>query len=413
MQQQFSRPHKVEGEGLGNLLSIAGGAALGVRPFYPFAFFGWPSTWFPLDERFSEYRIINPWRLRRTLKFLWNITVPSIPRNPPVFGPPLVNGLFWQPSVILQRPDHNGSYTSFPDEAWFYINGVMTNDSVAQLNSAQLAQLFHRPITMIWNATDSVPIDLVECALGKQWYWNVEPAVVGFPPLYDALRDDNKKRVVVIAHSQGTIILANILQLLQEVGPARAEAAVEAYAPPEIVFPDETDIKPGDFDPLSDDHLKKLEIYLFANCANKMAYLKEPPVGERPVPWIESYGNEFDIVARLGMFAPHAAEHGIQLAGPMYQHNGKWGHLFGAHYLHPIEDYQRSGRKQGGSGTSDPFVLLNPDAPHCSSPRLFDYINGGSPSNKIHLSADSEMAATGAKSLVNGRKTSRHETVGA
>ena len=116
--------------------------------------------------------------------------------------------------MILQRPDHNGSYTAFPDEAWFFVNGIMTNDSVAQINSAYLAYLFHRPLTMIQNSTDSLWIDLFESAVGKEWYRVVEPAVKALPPIYDTLKSPHKQRVVVICHSQGTIIMSVVLRLL-------------------------------------------------------------------------------------------------------------------------------------------------------------------------------------------------------
>ncbi len=225
--------------------------------------------------------------------------------------------------------------------------------------------------------------------MGKQSSWNVEPAVVAFPLLYDALKDPRKSRVVVIAHSQGTIIMANVLRLLKGVykGPRpetgerglMEELMPSGYAPPEFVYPDHTRVDLGDFAPLYDDELAKLEVYLFANCANQMPYLRGPESDLPPLPWIESYGNECDIVARLGMLAPHACEHGIELAGPMYQHDSAWGHLLGAHYLSPLATHQRRGRKRGGRNNADPFVLRNPDAPHFEWPRLFDYINGGSP----------------------------------
>ena len=151
-----------------------------------------PWTWLPPHNRYSEFKIIDLWRPGRTAKFLANTWIPSIPRTPPSFGPPFLNDLFWQPTVILQRPDHNGSYTTFPDEAWFFVNGIMTNDSVAQINSAYLAHLFHRPLTMIQNSTDSLWADLFECALGKEWYRVVEPAIKAFPPIYDALKSPHK-----------------------------------------------------------------------------------------------------------------------------------------------------------------------------------------------------------------------------
>ena len=73
---------------------------------------------------------------------------------------------------------------------------------------------------MIQNSTDSLWVDLFECALGKEWYRVVEPAIKAFPPIYDALKSPHKQRVVVICHSQGTIIMATVLRLLAELTPA-------------------------------------------------------------------------------------------------------------------------------------------------------------------------------------------------
>lgn len=101
---------------------------------------------------------------------------PIHPAHAAPFGPPLLNDLFWQPTVILQRPDHIGSYTSFLDESWFLINGIMTNDAVAQINAAYVSYLFHRPVTLVQNSTDSFVVDMIQCMLGKEWYRTTEPA---------------------------------------------------------------------------------------------------------------------------------------------------------------------------------------------------------------------------------------------
>ena len=349
------------------LLGIALDALRIVPPLYASSIFGLPWTWLPPFSRYSEFKIIDLWRLRRTVRFLVNTWIPSIPRTPPSFGPPCLNGLFWQPTVILQRPDHNGSYTTFPDEAWLFVNGIMTNDSVAQINTAYLAQLFHRSLTMIQNSTDSLWADLFECALGKEWYRVVEPAIKAFPPIYDALKSTHKQRVVVICHSQGTIIMSTVLRLLAGLAPAemrppRLAAAMEPvqapapasearglfeeaprYAPPEFVYPDQEPIDPDDFEPLTGAELAKLEVYCFANCANTMPYIGA--WDGRPVPWIENFGNERDIVARLGMLAPRADHWCIDIAGPRYEHRGAWGHMLNEHYLAAIERYQKSGRR--------------------------------------------------------------------
>ncbi|MCO5190720.1 MAG: hypothetical protein M9928_04145 [Anaerolineae bacterium] len=364
--------------------------ALRIRPpRYAKSILGAPGTWVPPYRRYSEFSILNLWRPMRTANFLFNITVPALPIKPPPFGPPVLNNLFWKPTVILHRPDHNGDTTTFPDEAWFFINGMMTDDHVAQINAAYLSHLFHRPITIIQNSTDSGLVDFLQCMVGKEWQRMTEPAIVAFPPIYDALKSRHKQRVVVIAHSQGTIILANVLRMLYSLTPLPrigGEVGFESllgFAGAEFVWPDQSEIRPKDFDPLTVDELARLEVYSFATCANNMPY--HTWLDERsPVPWIEHFGNEYDIVARLGMLAPDDKQWDIKIEGLRYVHRSKWGHLLNEHYLFPIADYQKDGRKREGIGCATPFTLVNAEAPYGEAmPRLFSYINGG-PKNSVH-----------------------------
>jgi len=314
--------------------------------------------------------------------------------------------------MILHRPDHNQDYTTFPKEAWFFINGIMTNDSVAQLNAAYLSDLFHRPITIIQNTTQSLLIDLGECAFGKVWKneWRdvKEASAKAFPPIYDALKSPDKGKVVVIAHSQGTIIMSVILEMLkyktksasgfhnQTVPVASPEQIVaqsgqlpfvpmEAMiAEPEIVFPYEGIMDPADFDFLTVDELSKLEIYCFANCANTMTYFPGLMPNGRPGPWIENYGNEFDIVARLGMLAPDQRGKGIRIDGPVYMKQNAWGHMLNEHYLKEIERAQRVRLNKGGHGKQPfaPYQQIKPDPQsELMPPRLYAYINGGTPND--------------------------------
>jgi hypothetical protein len=367
--------------------------ALRIRPpRYIASLLGNPCSWLPPYRRFSEYTALNPWRPLRTAKTLFNWSVPSLPLAPPPLGPELIKALFYQPSVVLQRPDHVSSYTSFPEEHWFFINGILTNDVVAQLNSACLAQLFHRPVTMIQNSTDSLGIDLLQCALGKQWRHMTEPAIVAFPVIYDALVNPHKSRVVVVAHSQGTIILANVLAWLYSVVEAQEQPGeavgrqprakmlrAGGYAPWEIVYPDRSRLDLDDFDRLSLADLRKLEVYCFATCANTMPHFMPAQADSPALPRIEHFANEHDIVARLGMLAPEPTRHEIRIEGPMYVQPKTWGHLLNEHHLFEIERLQRRGRKKGGAGGACPFVLKKGSAPAETTPRLYDYINGGVP----------------------------------
>jgi hypothetical protein len=387
------------------LLGVARDAVTLNPPNYINSIFGPVKDWIPPYDGYSEFTILNLWRLRRTIKYLVNTGIPSVPFNPPPFGPPLLNNIFWHPTVILQRPDHNGNYTTFPHESWFFINGIMTNDSLAQLNAAYLSYLFHRPITLIQNSTDSFWIDLLECAIGKNWNRMTEPAIKSFPPIYDALKNKGKKRVVIIAHSQGTIIMAHVLKWLKSKvtlpGEKKTAAvtqrvdnplecdlksnivAVEPahfYTPaePVFVYPDQEKLNLQHFAPLTEQELAKLEIYCFANCAKEMTFYSQEENGKPPTPWIENFGNENDIVARLGMLAPRPDHWGVDIHGPCYMHRNACGHFLNIHYLLAIQECQKEGRKQGGRGNPDPYELLNPeDFPNVLAPRLFDYLNGG------------------------------------
>lgn len=348
---------------------------------------GPPWTWIPPYERYSELKILDLWRLRRTIRFLVNTNIPSLPMTPPAFGPPLIENLFWHPTLVLQRPDHHGSFTSFPDEHWFFINGVLTDDNVAQINAAYLAYLFHRPITLIQNSTDALLIDLLQCFLGRAWHHPTEPLRVAFPAIYDALVNPHKRRVVVVCHSQGAIVMANVLRWLRraitqnEEGPSALEtgAPTADRAGPEPVYPDDVPLDIEEFDRITRQDLDKLEVYAFATCAQTFLH-PGPKDSPMPPPWIEHFGNENDVVARLGMLAPRPAEWGIRIQGLRYVAPGRWGHLLNAHYLTPIRNWQKHGHRRGGRGTSKPFKLVNGDEDGgAAQPRLFAYINGGSP----------------------------------
>lgn len=350
-------------------------------------------TWFPPHDRYSEFKILDLWQLRRTIRFLVNTNIPTLPIRPLPFGPPLIENLFWNPSRILQRPDHNGSYTTFPDEHWFFINGILTDDNVAQMNAAYLAYLFHRPITLIQNSTDAVLVDLLQCALGRTWHHPTEPLEVAFPNIYDALIDPHRRRVVVVCHSQGTIIMANVLDWLRKAvrqnerrdRPELRSADVLPYRPagPMPIEPEEIPLRLEDFDLIRSEHLSKLEVYAFATCAQEMLcrdrWSSDAASNSPPPPWIEHFGNQNDIVARLGMLAPRPERWNIRIDGRRYESRGAWGHLLNAHYLTPIRKVQKSGHRKGGAGTPAPYAPIDGESYPDAVPRLYGYLNGGSP----------------------------------
>ena len=96
---------------------------------------------------------------------------------------------------------------------------------------------------------------------------------------------------------------------------------------------------------------------------------------QRELPRIESYGNEHDLVARLGMLAPDQSD--IQIAGPRFRHDGAWGHLLNAHYLRAIDEAHRRPSDAGDArNEAAPYVPIEGTAPPEAVPSLFRYLGG-------------------------------------
>jgi hypothetical protein len=118
----------------------------------------------------------------------------------------------------------------------------------------------------------------------------------------------------------------------------------------------------------------KLELYCFANSATSMepfVTLHTPP---HHAPWIESYGNEYDMIAKLGLLAPPHGIGSARIAGDRYRRSGAWGHLFHAHYLVPmLKDL---------AGATQPGNELEPFHTNLRlRPRLWEYVGGNTPAS--------------------------------
>jgi hypothetical protein len=133
-------------------------------------------------------------------------------------------------------------------------------------------------------------------------------------------------------------------------------------------------VNPRRLKPVTPTELAKLEVYCFANCASEMNYIDR----DLKLPKIESFGNEHDLVARLGMLAPDPDDCDIKIAGPRFRHDGAWGHLLNAHYLIDIDKEQRQrSDRAGGSSDIAPYVLIEGTALAGTVPHLFRYLDGG------------------------------------
>jgi len=324
-------------------------------------------------SRYSEYELV--WRLPR---YLADVVVPSLPGKPPPWLGPPFSWLFFHRAGELSPPEGGSPTNETAGEQWFFINGILTNRDVARMNAAYLAELFGRPIRILWNSTDGAGLDLLECASEKLGARDAD-VDMAFHPLLDAITDPMNKRVVLIAHSQGTLIAAVVLRLMRAVyertmagtpGELSSEDrdAVRRHAAREGLT-----VRSERLKPTGPEDLARFEVYCFANCATEMKYIDS----DLGLPRIESFGNEHDLVARLGMLAPHPEKRQIEISGPRFRHNGAWGHLLSAHYLVDIDRAHRQHEpRPGASRGAAPYVLIEGTAPAGTVPHLFGYLHG-------------------------------------
>jgi hypothetical protein len=295
--------------------------------------------------------------------------------------------LLGHPSGPRALPDHELRALR-PDERWFFMNGVCSDLRMAELNRAELGRFSGRPIQLLYNATDGVLLDLFECAVGKTLDAVTDAVVANFAPLAHALCEPEITRVVLVCHSQGTIISSVMLKLLQQtllphvppvplVGTARPSAERRVANALLDERPEHEDFNAA-VRRLGSEHpdvLDKLELYCFANCASSMEPFHSVGAPLRRVPFIESYGNEYDAVARLGVLAAARGIGGTNVDGDRYYVRGAWGHFLNAHYLAPM--YTAMARPEARPG--EPGVYSPFPSNLRRVPRFWGYAGGAQP----------------------------------
>jgi len=300
------------------------------------------------------------------------------------FSFPGARGQLGHPSGPCPLPP--GGPRPFPDERWFFINGVCSDLRIAEMNRHELSRFTGRQVELLYNATDGFVVDLVECAVGRTFDAVTEAVVANFPPLAEALCDGSVNRVVLVGHSQGTIISSVMLKIVQEallrdppvplVGTARPSS--ERQLARTIVAGTKDAAFRAAFSALAahpTELVGKLELYCFANCATSMAPFFALGKPARRAPFIESYGNENDVVARLGVLAAPRGVGGTRIEGERYYVKDAWGHFLNAHYLGPM--YEAMGAPAQPHGAPRAYTPFPGNLGQ--RPRLWEYAHGGTP----------------------------------
>ena len=369
-------------------------------PDYVRSVLGNPDSWSTDTCPPTELQLAEVREWSKGLPALAHILIPAVPWEPRDLKFPFSDLLF-RPSVVFRYPAVADVTSPTPKERWFFINGICTDHNVVILNARYLHRIFKRPLTVIHNFTRGIVPDLAACAVGKEWEHVTESAAEAFPHIYAALKSTTWERVILLGHSQGTILSAVVLALLEELyAPSRARLAAQVVVSSERTVarklakrwnfersmrgPANGDAQSASLpsfpwpgyghrqpEQVTLEELRKLEIYCFANCASEMVPVKIRGENGIPTPWIESYGNEMDIVARLGVLANVTGPGSVRIAGNRYVRDAAWGHLLNAHYLFPMMEARKAGDPAGG--------LVPLKGSRSSKPRLFAYLNAKSP----------------------------------
>lgn len=238
----------------------------------------------------------------------------------------------------LRKPISAGTLVCHPEyEAtekhptkWFFINGIVTSPPLAIINAQEIARAFRRPVHLIHTPTYGFAWDLWDSITARTLKKDGHLSRPAFYVVQRAL--EQHERVILVCHSQGTIVASYIVRKLLKHAATR--------------------------------HLvRKLEIYCVAGVADglKVDEALSREAGH-PVPYVEHFSNGLDYFCRIGILA-----HLERTAGHVYNIPERTGHLLNEHYIPGIVRGDYCGRHS----------------------RLYRYANGREPGNsdwsKAHM----------------------------
>lgn len=233
----------------------------------------------------------------------------------------------YSPGTIACYPEHYAANSG--REKWFFINGICTSPPIAILNGLELAKAFHRPIHLIHTPTYGAVWDLWDSITARTLRKDGKLSRPAYDVVKEALAHHDK--VVIIGHSQGTIVSSYIARKLLK-------------------------------DKRYRHHAPKLEIYCVAGVAD--SFRTDPELSDhfgRGVPYVEHFANGKDFFCRIGVLA-----HLENTAGAVFTIPDRSGHLLNDHYIPGIWRGEYCDQRS----------------------RFFKYIDGNSPASTDYVAHD-------------------------
>lgn len=199
----------------------------------------------------------------------------------------------------------------------------------------RLSATFKRPITGIHNRSYGIVGDILECLVQRCLRYSTTDVRVAFETIAPELIDHATDRIVIVAHSQGGIIVSLVLDRMLAELPKKSLSKLEIYTfgsaaahfnNPVLNERDNTAPSPV---PATERHYGSEE--LSGASSDRSKFLSHPSA--HVVPVIEHYCNELDMVPRWGVLHATQDRPAERYAGRVFMRRGSSGHLFNEHYL--------------------------------------------------------------------------------
>jgi hypothetical protein len=244
-----------------------------------------------------------------------------------------------------------------PKEKWLFVNGIAGELSWLRLACEKLAERYSRGVTGIFNRGDGILWDLVECAgersaqgtgsaasqkrLVQRTMSSLYAQKALKHELEKALNDDGTAHVVMIAHSQGCLLLRLVLEELvngddkDDEDEERSERLRNAMQTRLCVFTFGNPSLDWKLERTAHDPSEELEGQSSAQRSDHLSLY---------VLRTEHFANKDDFVAKLGVLSVRDEEQSQNsgyLDSPVFINSkDEWqGHFFGAQYSLNDTDY--------------------------------------------------------------------------
>ena len=262
-------------------------------------------------------------------------------------------------------------------ERWIFLNGCCVTGHALQQNLNLLSETFGRPVQGVHNETWGILGDIVECIIQRAFGFCSKETRVAYEYVKAYCSNPKVKKVVLIGHSQGGIMVSQILDQLFMDLPSELVAKLEVYtfgnaashfnnplrkpvystgeyaatlspsestslaaSISEIPATDSPTAMVSPMTPLPLSQRTPHSAHRSTNATPSAASLTQsrtftisPYLPQRVIPHIEHYCNSEDMVTRWGVLYSVQNVLGNRFCGHVFIHEGASGHMLNQHYL--------------------------------------------------------------------------------